>query len=844
VWTRTVWTYTDGTTETGYSVGKIGNTGATGAAGVSVSSVTSYYCLVGTGASAPSAPTSNPPGSSWTLTEPSYQSSTELYRCDLTVMSDSSWSWGAVSKVASYTAVTALAGVASQTFTMASRSGKNNFWIRLGTATINSQGKIFQITLNVSKGNNGLPSQNASAVLQVQRGWTGGDVNHQFAISVDNSNWPQIQVMGIKTGTNDIELWVYNSVSTYLFGNYTIAGYRAAWVDQGTTQDDAPTGDQQQVAYNQSLKDVSDAAQQALTVANLATSMAQGLVTVSSTAPDVSQVGRVWIIPSADGTHVSGMKISNGSQWTSYAMMVEDLMVVGEDGTIRLKNGVVSAPNIKATSDLWTKILAVAGNATIGGNLLVNGAVDASKITASQELWAKLASFASVTTDMLLAGGARITGELLADIITLVTRLVAGDPDGTRTELNDLGLFIYRALLDGTVGLAARFGLSDEGDYLGILDAEGNSVAAISETGVGSFSAVDAGDSLIYQGAELADTIEQYSRGIARAEVASLSGFTLQMARQRGLIEMSFTAELGHMYAISVDPIRVAVGASYGSGQVVWRLRYTTGATSLTLDSTALASFAVTARASSFDTSVYLSRSNIQFDYSLFDENGELNVNVLLDVTTGGPTVEHKTAGVITVLDLGPNVDETGATSALLNARPDNNTGEVTTTQVTKKTYTKTVSGSWGRSFKIDGTTASGTLQNKAVQGYGGGSFRMSMIGFPSIISDLSGATVKKIEVYLYFEHWWNNSGGTASIGYHGATSAPSTWNGSYANLQRSGIPKPGGVWITLPSSTHASWKSGAYRGVTLRAPSDSTSSTYYGYANPGACKLRYTYVK
>lgn len=33
LWTRTVWTYTDNTTETGYSVAKMGNTGATGAKG-------------------------------------------------------------------------------------------------------------------------------------------------------------------------------------------------------------------------------------------------------------------------------------------------------------------------------------------------------------------------------------------------------------------------------------------------------------------------------------------------------------------------------------------------------------------------------------------------------------------------------------------------------------------------------------------------------------------------------------------------------------------------------------------------------------------------------------------
>ena len=33
VWTRTVWEYSDNTTETGYSVGKIGNTGAKGDSG-------------------------------------------------------------------------------------------------------------------------------------------------------------------------------------------------------------------------------------------------------------------------------------------------------------------------------------------------------------------------------------------------------------------------------------------------------------------------------------------------------------------------------------------------------------------------------------------------------------------------------------------------------------------------------------------------------------------------------------------------------------------------------------------------------------------------------------------
>ena len=58
IWTKTIWTYTDNTTETGYSVGKIGDTGATGAKGdkgdkgdkgnigeqgVSVEEITTFY---------------------------------------------------------------------------------------------------------------------------------------------------------------------------------------------------------------------------------------------------------------------------------------------------------------------------------------------------------------------------------------------------------------------------------------------------------------------------------------------------------------------------------------------------------------------------------------------------------------------------------------------------------------------------------------------------------------------------------------------------------------------------------------------------------------------------------
>lgn len=74
-----------------------------------------YYLLQSSTASAPSKPTTNPPGGSWSTTEPSYTSgsTSTLYFVDLTVMSDDSFSYSAVSKSSSYEAAKAAYNKAS-----------------------------------------------------------------------------------------------------------------------------------------------------------------------------------------------------------------------------------------------------------------------------------------------------------------------------------------------------------------------------------------------------------------------------------------------------------------------------------------------------------------------------------------------------------------------------------------------------------------------------------------------------------------------------------------------------------------------------------------------------------
>lgn len=67
----------------------------------------------------------------------------------------------------------------------------------------------------------------------------------------------------------------------------------------------------------------------------------------------------------------------------------------------------------------WETLLAMAGQilvpGTVGTTEIGPDGVLAANIKASNELWAKLASFAEVTTDMLLAGNATITNSMLVD---------------------------------------------------------------------------------------------------------------------------------------------------------------------------------------------------------------------------------------------------------------------------------------------------------------------------------------------------------------------------------------------------------------------------------------------
>lgn len=78
----------------------------------------------------------------------------------------------------------------------------------------------------------------------------------------------------------------------------------------------------------------------------------------------------------------------------------------------------LTSSSIHVESDLWTRMLQVAGDATITGNLLAGGSVTADKVVASKELSAKVAKFEESVVSKLRAEKAVITGDLIAETLT------------------------------------------------------------------------------------------------------------------------------------------------------------------------------------------------------------------------------------------------------------------------------------------------------------------------------------------------------------------------------------------------------------------------------------------
>ncbi|WP_236244216.1 hypothetical protein [Streptomyces sp. CC210A] len=404
----------------------------------------------------------------------------------------------------------------------------------------------------------------------------------------------------------------------------------------------------------------------------------------------------------------------------------------------------------------------------------------------------------------------------------LECRAVLSTPGGgARAELSPQGLRLYDEAGDEAVSLATStpnyLTLTNNGTAVATIDQDGN-------TGVGDLSV--AGRLSI-----AGDPIETYLSGFARGLVAIDYQATSVTAgtTDYGFIELSFDADTSRMYRVVLD---CYADPSASGGELVLALK-DGGANTPSISSPQIQS-AIYPMPTAGYRRIHLEtiRSGAAFGAGL----RRLLVTFRCQNGPSGQTVRlfggGNHPGLMYIEDLGPHIPETG----------QYNTGGGTTTPP-KKTYTKTYAASWSGSYANRGSYNS-YYGNKCLQGYYSSTNGMqaSLIGFPSALAtDLSGATIQKAEVYLYFDHWYYNSGGRAVIKAHKHTSRPSTFS-SDSEAKTISWGKNVGKWVDITSV----FDSTSWRGIALDP--NNSEKTYYGRAQGVGQtyppKLRVTYTK
>ena len=149
-------------------------------------SVTRYYKLQPAGSSAPSKPTTKPPSSDWTDSEPACDISKELYFCDLTIFSNGEGEYSKVSKSTSYEA-------AKQAFNRAQAAKDSIDNLEIGGRNLFIETDYENIKTQGSTSTRGWFQPNSIKIYIV-------DDNSEKAAKIAGNSWDLAQYVNVEAG--------------------------------------------------------------------------------------------------------------------------------------------------------------------------------------------------------------------------------------------------------------------------------------------------------------------------------------------------------------------------------------------------------------------------------------------------------------------------------------------------------------------------------------------------------------------------------------------------------------------------------------------------------------------
>ncbi|MFF4409792.1 hypothetical protein [Streptomyces sp. NPDC001404] len=459
------------------------------------------------------------------------------------------------------------------------------------------------------------------------------------------------------------------------------------------------------------------------------------------------------------------------------------------------------------------------------GNPLTPGTVSTSSVTAD-DTWRRL------TGPLLTAPASAARGEFVIQTTsgtagkTWVDNvecrpIMASGAAGQRAEISPMGLRLYDASGQEAVSL-----VTGRPNYL-TLSTNGRPVATIDQAGRAGFQELAVAGTLSVGGDQLSTLLARNPRGIIAVDYETSN--VTSTGTEMGWVELAFTADASRMYRVVVDTY-ADPSATGGELQLVLR---DGGANTPTVASPQIQSAFYPFSGPDFmRVRLELVRSGKDFGAGLHrllvtfrPNNGPAGQSVQLRAGSSYPSLMY-------VEDTGPYIPKTGVL----------NTGGGTTTPPVQQ-YTRTYAAAWSGSY-ANRSGYNGYYGASMLQGYYSSTNGMqaSLVGFPSsLATDLSGATIQKAEIYLYFEHWYNNDGGTAVLKAHGHNARPSSFSCD-SQSQSVSWAKNAGKWVDITSI----FDSTNWRGIALDP--NNNDLRYYGraqgYGETNPPQLRVTYTK
>lgn len=392
-----------------------------------------------------------------------------------------------------------------------------------------------------------------------------------------------------------------------------------------------------------------------------------------------------------------------------------------------------------------------------------------------------------------------------------------GDPPSGNTLDGSLSLFEHSDRFDGYFD-----GDSDNADWKGtagnsesvIVEAgqfENETRASLSDEGTLTVQSLETG-SLTVNGSSLSDLIDPRA-GRVLANSGRVTDDSPHTTSEIGWFEVGYVAPPGRQVEVSVSVSNVRSTGSGNSGIGAF-LRYTEDGTTPEVNSPALLLMETSDNGSASHTRVLRHPANSQ-------------VRLLLTAVSFTGVEMWLDGGEIVAKDAGPERQP----AYVLNSGGGGGVAPAPepAPQQYNTHWRATAGQTWNQhGFRVNGECYQGFYPD----GWNGDNKSIFFFDWANIQSTLAGSTIDYIDIFVYFHHWYYNSGGTAVFGYSNKPSPGGAYEIFDWGIAEYHVGKGAGRWCALPRWMGDGFRDDWIKTINLDSAFKGHDLVYYGIAN------------